>query len=119
MDGPFYFNPESARTFLINLRALSRMPLTAENLAQKFGPQSELAPKTVSALANALEYWGNQTHIRTFSMSGKEYSGLFTASNLMMAIKEKKLRHFLLFTMWAKLLIFRNFYFAFILILLF
>ena len=58
--GAYDFNPESARTFLIHLRALSRLPLTAENLAQKFGPQSELAPKMVSALANALEYWGDQ-----------------------------------------------------------
>ncbi len=74
--GPFYFNPESARTFLINLRALSRLPLTAENLAQKFGPQSELAPKTVSALANALEYWGNQTHIRTFFNEWKRIFGI-------------------------------------------
>jgi type I restriction-modification system DNA methylase subunit len=64
--GPYDFTPESARTFLIHLRALSRLPLTAENLAQKFGPQSQLAPKMVSALANALEYWGDQTHIRIF-----------------------------------------------------
>lgn len=76
MRGPFYFNPESARTFLINLRALSRMPLTAENLAQKFGPQSELAPKTVSALANALENWGNQTHMRTFFNEWKRIFGI-------------------------------------------
>jgi len=76
MDGPFYFNPESARTFLINLRALSRMPLTAGNLAQKFGPQSELAPKTVSALTNALENWGNQTHMRTFFNEWKRIFGI-------------------------------------------
>ncbi|MGQ9628503.1 MAG: hypothetical protein ACUVV0_16555, partial [Anaerolineae bacterium] len=54
--GPYSFTAESARTLLIHLRALARLPLTAENLAQKFGPQSELAPKMVSALANALEY---------------------------------------------------------------
>jgi len=74
--GPYDFNPESARTFLIHLRALSRLPLTAENLAQKFGPQSELAPKTVSALANALEYWGNHTHIRTFFNEWKRLFGI-------------------------------------------
>jgi len=74
--GPYDFNPESARTFLIHLRALSRLPLTAENLAQKFGPQSELAPKMVSALANALEYWGNQTHIRTFFNEWKRLFGI-------------------------------------------
>lgn len=74
--GPYDFNPESARTFLIHLRALSRLPLTAENLAQKFGPQSELAPKMVSALANALEYWGNQAHIRTFFNEWKRLFGI-------------------------------------------
>ena len=74
--GPYDFNPESARTFLIHLRALSRLPLTAENLSQKFGPQSELAPKMVSALANALEYWGDQTHIRTFFNEWKRLFGI-------------------------------------------
>ncbi|MCM8817103.1 MAG: N-6 DNA methylase [Candidatus Omnitrophica bacterium] len=74
--GPYDFNPESARTFLIHLRALSRLPLTAENLAQKFGPQSELAPKMVSALANALAYWGDQTHIRTFFNEWKRLFGI-------------------------------------------
>ncbi|MEO0022099.1 MAG: N-6 DNA methylase [candidate division WOR-3 bacterium] len=74
--GPYDFNPESARTFLIHLRALSRFPLTAENLAQKFGPQSELAPKMVSALANALKYWGDQTHIRTFFNEWKRLFGI-------------------------------------------
>ena len=74
--GPYDFNPESARTFLIHLRALSRLPLTAENLAQKFGPQSALAPEMVSALANALEYWGDQTHIRTFFNEWKRLFGI-------------------------------------------
>lgn len=76
ISGPYDFNPESARTFLIHLRALSRLPLTAENLAQKFGPQSKLAPKIVSAFANALEYWGNQTHIRTFFNEWKRLFGI-------------------------------------------
>lgn len=74
--GTYEFNLESARTFLIHLRALSRLPLTTENLAQKFGPQSELAPKIVSALANALEYWGDQTHIRTFFNEWRRLFGI-------------------------------------------
>ncbi len=74
--GPYDFNPESARTFLIHLRALSRLLLSAENLAQKFGPESKLAPKIVSALANALEYWGYQTHIRTFFNEWKRLFGI-------------------------------------------
>jgi len=84
--GPYKFNQESARTFLIHLRALSRLPLTAENLSQKFGPQSELAPKMVSALANALNNWGDQTHIHTFfnewnRLFGIVYGEQFTSGN--------------------------------------
>jgi hypothetical protein len=59
-DGAYDFNLETAKTFLIHLRALSRLPLTAENLAQKFGPKSEVGQKAVRAFANALEYWGPQ-----------------------------------------------------------
>jgi methylase of polypeptide subunit release factors len=82
LRGPYDFNIESARTFLIYLRALSRLPLNAENLAQKFGPQSELAPKIVSAFANALEYWGNQTHIRTFFNEWKRLFGIVYGEQL-------------------------------------
>jgi len=74
--GPYDFNVESAKTLLIHLRALSRLPLTAENLAQKFGSQSELASKIVSAFANALEYWGDQTRIRTFFNEWKRLFGI-------------------------------------------
>ncbi len=74
--GPYDFNQESAITFLIHLRALSRLPLTAENLSQKFGPQSDLAPKMVSAFANALEYWGDKEHIRTFFDEWKRLFGI-------------------------------------------
>lgn len=75
-SGLYDFDQNSARTLLAHLRALDRLPLTAENLAQKFGPQSELAPKAVSALANALEYWGDQTHIRTFFNEWKRLFGI-------------------------------------------
>jgi hypothetical protein len=76
LRGPYEFNAESARTFLIHLRALSRLPLTAEHLAEKFGPQSTLAPKMVSALINALEYWGDKTHINTFYDEWKRLFGI-------------------------------------------
>ncbi|MGB9878107.1 MAG: Eco57I restriction-modification methylase domain-containing protein [bacterium] len=68
--------PETARTFLIHLRGLARLPLTAENLAEKFGPKSELGLKMVSALANALEYWGAQTRIRTFFNEWRRLFGI-------------------------------------------
>jgi len=76
LRGPYDFAPESARTLLIHLRGLSRLPLTAENLAKKFGPQSKLGQNMVSALANALEYWGNQTRIRTFYNEWKRLFGI-------------------------------------------
>ncbi len=88
--GPFEFNPDSARTFLIHLRALSRLPLTAENLAQKFGPQSELATKIVSAFANALEYWGDQTHIRTFFNEWKRIFGIVYGEQFNSGCQEKE-----------------------------
>lgn len=59
-DGPFKLDIETARTFLTYLRSLSRKPLTAEHLAEAFGPQSSLARLMVSALADSLEYWGNK-----------------------------------------------------------
>ena len=59
LHGSFDFNPESARTFLTYLRALVRLPLTAEHLADKFGPKSKVAQLTVAAFVDALEYWKN------------------------------------------------------------
>jgi len=59
-DGLFRLDIESARTLLTYLRSLSRKALTAENLAEAFGPQSSLAPLMVSALADSLEYWGDK-----------------------------------------------------------
>ncbi len=58
--GPYPFNLESARTCLTYLRALARLPLTAENLAAKFGPKSKVAPLAVSAWVDALTNWGGQ-----------------------------------------------------------
>jgi hypothetical protein len=87
LRGPYEFNTESAITFLIHLRALSRLPLNAENLAQKFGPQSPSAQKMLSALVNALRHWGNQTRIHTFfdewrRLFGIVYGEQFTESLL-------------------------------------
>ncbi len=57
-DGPYNFDSESALTFVTYLRALWRVALTAENLAERFGPKSELAQSAVSAFADALANWG-------------------------------------------------------------
>ncbi|PIR37805.1 MAG: hypothetical protein COV34_02965 [Candidatus Zambryskibacteria bacterium CG10_big_fil_rev_8_21_14_0_10_42_12] len=74
--GPYEFHENTARTLLTHLRALARLPLNAENLAQIFGPKSELAPKAVSAFADALEYWGDQVKIRTFFNEWKRLFGI-------------------------------------------
>src|SRR3990170_4346267 len=42
--GLYLFNTESARTLLTYLRALARLPLNAEHLAERFGPKSRIAP---------------------------------------------------------------------------
>jgi len=74
--GPFEFDQNSARTFLTHLRALSRLPLSAENLAKKFGPESGIGKEAVRAFADALEYWGNQNRIRTFFNEWKRLFGI-------------------------------------------
>jgi len=65
MDGPFVFGAESALTFVTYLRALARVPLTAENLADRFGPRSELAQEAVGAFVDALTNW-NTPRIKVF-----------------------------------------------------
>lgn len=73
--GPYSFSPQSARTLLIHLRGLSRLPLNAENLTERFGPRSKLAPKAVSAFANALEHWANE-RVKTFFSEWKRLFGI-------------------------------------------
>jgi len=73
--GPYPFGSEIARTFLTYLRALARLPLTAEHLAAKFGPTSKIAPMAVSAFADALEYWGSE-RVRVFFNEWKRLFGI-------------------------------------------
>jgi hypothetical protein len=74
-QGPYPFAPESARTLLTYLRALARLPLAAEHLADRFGPKSKIAPMAVSAFADALEYWGNP-RVRLFFNEWKRLFGI-------------------------------------------
>jgi len=74
-DGPYPFDQESARTLLTYLRALARLPLTAENLATRFGPKGEIAPAVVSAFADALEHWGDG-RVKVFFEEWKRLFGI-------------------------------------------
>jgi len=57
MDGPHPFSTGTALTFVTYLRALARVPLSAESLAESFGPKSEVAREAVGAFADAIENW--------------------------------------------------------------
>lgn len=74
--GPYDFDQQSARTLLTYLRALSRKLLTAENLAEVYGPQSKLAPQVVSALVDAMENWSSSPRIATFFKEWKRLFGI-------------------------------------------
>jgi methylase of polypeptide subunit release factors len=74
-EGAYLFNQETAKTFLVYLRSLYRLPLTAENLTQKFGPESETAKNAVLAFTNALIYWKNE-RIETFFNEWKRLFGI-------------------------------------------
>ncbi len=83
LHGPYPFGPESARTLLTYLRALSRLPLTAENLADRYGPKSRIAPLAVSALADALRNWATERALAFFGewkrLFGVVYGEQFSA----------------------------------------
>lgn len=57
MDGTYMFTAESSLTFVTYLRALARLALTAENLADRFGPKAEVAREAVGAFADAMSNW--------------------------------------------------------------
>lgn len=60
INGPYMFDSESAFTFVTYLRALDRVALTAENLAERFGPKSEIAQEAVGAFVDALMNWSTR-----------------------------------------------------------
>lgn len=87
-DGPFSLDIESARTFLTYLRSLSRKPLTAEHLADAFGPQGTLAPLAISALADSLEHWGKE-RVRVFFNEWKRLFGIVYGEQFNASKKEE------------------------------
>ncbi len=91
--GPYPFTPQSARTFLTYLRALSRRLLTAENLSEVFGVKSKLAPQVVSAFADAMENWDTKGRARTFFNEWRRLFGIVYGEhfNAQQAEEAKKL----------------------------
>jgi hypothetical protein len=75
LNGVCDFDQQSARTLLTFLRALSRRLLTAENLAEGFGPQSKIATLAVSAFVDSLEHWGNN-RVQVFFNEWKRLFGI-------------------------------------------
>jgi hypothetical protein len=117
-DGAYDFNLETAKTFLIHLRALSRLPLTAENLAQKFGPKSKLAQIVVSAFVNTLKNWGNQ-RISTFFDEWKRLFGIVYGEQFDIKFQQKETQTLLNLYKIGAGQILKRFYFQFIHILLY
>jgi SAM-dependent methyltransferase len=72
-DGPYIFVAESALTFVTYLRSLSRLALTAENLADRFGPKTGIARGAVGAFADAMANWSTKRAAVFF----KEWQRLF------------------------------------------
>ncbi len=75
MDGPYLFTQESALTFVTYLRSLARVPLTAERLAERFGPKSEEAREAVGAFVDALEHWAT-ARVKVFFGEWKRLFGI-------------------------------------------
>ena len=73
--GPLPFSVDSARTLLTYLRGLARLPLTADNLAEKFGPASAIAPASVGSLVDALQNWGSK-RVDTYFKEWKRLFGI-------------------------------------------
>lgn len=88
LKGPYKFEPESAFTFITYLRALSRLPLTAEHLANRFGPKSEIAQKVVSAFIDALDNWSN-SRVRVFFQEWKRLFGIVYGEQLTVSTDTK------------------------------
>jgi type I restriction-modification system DNA methylase subunit len=81
IKGPYPFNPESARTFLTYMRSLSRLPLTAENLAERFGPDGKVARLAVSAFLDSLENWKSEK-VNTYFNEWKRLFGIVYGEQL-------------------------------------
>lgn len=80
--GPYPLGVETARTLLAHMRALSRRPLSAEELTEVFGPRGTLSATMVSALAASLENWAEAPRVQTFYDEWRRLFGIVYGEQL-------------------------------------
>jgi len=83
MVGPYPFDRQSARTLLTYLRALSRRLLTANELADVFGPEGELAREAVAAFYDAMENWTSGPRARVLFGEWQRLFGIVYGEHFM------------------------------------
>lgn len=76
MNGPFPFDKRSAATLLTHMRALSRRLLTAQDLADVFGPARELAREAVAAFSDAMDNWSTSPRVQVFFQEWRRLFGI-------------------------------------------
>ena len=82
-NGPYTFNQQAARTLLTYLRALSRRLLTAQGLAEVFGPEGNLAREAVGALCDAMENWAGSPRVAVLYREWQRLFGIVYGEHFM------------------------------------
>jgi hypothetical protein len=89
--GPYPIKEDSLSNLLIYVRAAARRPLTAENLAQVFGPENPLARQAVSEIYSAAmrsQRFSRSSRIKTFFKEWDRIFGVIYGQELKKAEKE-------------------------------
>lgn len=85
--GPFVVGDESVQQFLLYARALRRRPLTAQALADEFGPKGKAASRLVSALYEAVQR-AEHPKVRTFFREWDRIFGIVYGQDLAKAQRD-------------------------------
>jgi hypothetical protein len=89
--GPYLIREDSLSNLLIFVRAAARRPLTAENLAQVFGPDNPLARQAVSEIYSAAmrsQRFSKSSRIKTFFKEWDRIFGVIYGQEIKKAEKE-------------------------------
>ncbi len=89
--GPYLIREDSLSNLLIFVRAAARRPLTAENLAQVFGPDNPLARQAVSEIYSAAmrsQRFSKSSRIKTFFREWDCIFGVIYGQEIKKAEKE-------------------------------